>query len=362
MTKSFEVFRLSQNGRNIFIGFLRTSDVLNSKTIVDAWTTTPTYLGRGTGYQRLLSDQKLKKIRTFLTKNKGILPMSVLVGIRGNVRFVAKSRFAGKIQVADDAELYIVDGQHRIRGLELALKVKGAKRRLRGFAFPAVFLCPTLWDKKLKPEVEEGKQFVTINKTQTGVKGDLVDAFVYSLLKPENLKPKFDLVGLPDEILREMGPRTRARAITVLLKEWVPWHNLIRGPNENRGDTLLNEKALVDSLTRDVIRNPKYAKGSTSQLAVHLTHYWEAVMSFYPGAQNNPKHYWVQKLLGMAVFNILFPRADLRIKVKTPISYRKVLLAHAKMPGVRFWGNKGKARQLSTSYSSRDNLAERIWP
>src|SRR5207245_3961350 len=63
--------------------------------------------------------------------------------------------------------VYVVDGQHRIRGIS-DCDVNG---KLTNFALPFTML----WNIN---KFEEAKQFVTINKTQKIVRTDLAERFV----------------------------------------------------------------------------------------------------------------------------------------------------------------------------------------
>lgn len=215
------------------MGTLTAKEALDSKTLSAAW-----LMGRG--YQRGLSKQKVKKIDDFLNQSKGIMPTAVLVGIRDpEVNFEAFKGTAGRrgmLHVPDDATLYVVDGQHRIEGLRSAQKTDPNSGDLKKFGFPAVFLCPTIWKKGINAEIEEGKQFIIVNKTQTGVKGDLVNAFVFSLSQSALGEPRPDFTGLPGDMERSIGPISAARNITMIIQYNDAWKSRINKPNELRGN------------------------------------------------------------------------------------------------------------------------------
>jgi len=263
--------------------------------------------------------------------------------------------------VPDNAVLYVIDGQHRIEGLRSSQKSDQKNVELRKFGFRAVFICPTIWKKVVNAEIEEGKQFIIVNKTQTGVKGDLVNAFVYSLSMTSLGKPKPDLSGLPSDMERLIEPVSKARNITLIIQHNYVWKNRINKPNEPRGKNVIGEKTMVDAILQYVINKPEYAMGG-GPLAVNIGQYWEAIMNYYPAAILNPKNYWVQKGLGVAVFTILFPAVDKLANDKTAEGYAKVLAKRAQMPDDEFWSKTGKARAMGTSYTARNDLTKQIWP
>jgi DGQHR domain-containing protein len=348
-----------QNGRQLFLATLTAKDALDVKTYAAAWIS-------GRGYQRSLRRQKVQKIDDFLNKNKGYLPTAVLVGIRDpGVDFEATKGTkgqAGILHVPDNATLYIIDGQHRIEGLRSAQLTDSKNMELAKFSFPAVFVCPTIWDKNINAEVEEGKQFVIVNKTQTGVRGDLVDAFVYSLSLTSLGQPKPDLSGLPEDMKKAIKPTTDARNITLILKSSPAWQGKINKPNEPRGKMLIGEKTMIDALKLYILSQPQYQGVAIGPLAIALAQYWSAVLSFYPQAVSNPKDYWVQKGLGVAVFTMMFPSVDKLAAGKTTADYLAILQKKAKMPVAVFWGKGGQAQSMGTSYGSRKTLSGQIWP
>jgi len=348
---------VTQNGKDLFVGTLKAEEALDSKTISAAWV-------QGRGYQRIRNGNKVRNIDAFLGTNKGILPTALLIGVRDpGVKFKARPGLGGRIgvlRVPDSAILYVIDGQHRIEGLRSSQKSDEDNSELKKFGFPAVFICPSIWSKDVNAEIEEGKQFIIVNKTQTGVKGDLVNAFVYSLSMTSLGKPRPDLSGLPSDIERLIQPISTARNITLIIQYNDVWKNRINKPNEPRGKNVIGEKTMVDALLQYVVNKPEYASGG-GPLAVRIGQYWQAIMNHYPAATLNPRNYWVQKGLGIAVFTLLFPAVDKLTDDKTADAYGRVLEAKAHMPLEEFWSRTGKARTMGSSYTARNDLAKQIW-
>jgi DGQHR domain-containing protein len=349
----FPVFRFVQSRKEIFVGVLSAKQLLDDRLDVRAW-----FGGRG--YQRMRNSEKVDAIADFISKTKGIMPPSVLVGIRDPaVRYEGDSK-AGLLKVPTNARLYVVDGQHRIWGYRRSDE-RGDD--VGEFSLPVVFLCPTIWSRELLPDVEEGKQFITINKTQSKVKKELVDAFVYSLASPDTIEPRYNLDGVSADIRKEMRRRIRARSVAVDLCAWPAWRGKVREPNSVRRESIIGITSLVDTLASDVVEHPSYQARLPGDIAKDLEHYWEAILECYPHAKTDPRHYWVQKLLGIAVFHKLFPYIDAAAKDKSAVGYEDVIRNKAKLlPEESFWGKSGKARESGSSYLTREQIARRIWP
>src|SRR5207249_5384585 len=109
-----------------------------------------------------------------------------------------------------------------------------------------------------------------------------------------------------------------------------------------RGNTVIGQKAMVDSLDR-VVNLPSYIKNypEVGPLAISLGHYWNAILDHYPNAAKDPKHFWVQKRLGAYVFHRIFPEVDsLATDPKDKASYTLALKA-AKIKDEAYWSRTG---------------------
>lgn len=103
----------------------------------------------------------------------------------------------------------------------------------------------------------------------------------------------------------------------------------------------------------------------TLQLANRLSHYWSAILQCYPNAANDPKNFWLQKPLGLAVFCRLFPIIDDMTplpKSESESAYLGVIRKKLKLPRENFWSRTGAARTMGSSYSARTEVVERIFP
>jgi DGQHR domain-containing protein len=359
-----EVSRITQNGKTLFFGVMPAKELFADRVKVERW-----FPGRSTAYQRALRAQKVDKIARFVGAAGGIMPSSVLLSVReldASAFHKRKDSSIGVLEIPDDRPIYVVDGQHRIEGLRHAVSDYGLKQ-LEHYPLPVIFLPPSLWREAADPEIEEGKQFITINKTQTGVKGDLLDVFLLALHSVDRAQAALGAVGLPVEIVDLINPRVRALLVTLILNTTPggPWKDLIARPNVRGAGTVIGQKAMVDSL--DGLVNSATYKASYPEvkdigsLAIAISHYWEAILDQYPSAQADPKHYWVQKRLGAYVFHRIFPMVDALAAKKTKEGY-KAALASAVMKSESYWSKTGSARGLGTSFTAVSLLSNEMWP
>lgn len=351
-----EVTRIIQNGKEVFIGTMKAGDLFRDQAKVESWLP-----GKPRAYQRVLRDQKVSNIARFVSKAEGMMPTSVLLSVRelGEGGFHQyKGTPQGVLEIPDNKEIFVVDGQHRIAGLKRSVKEWGADQ-LENYPLPVVIMVPTLWKKVADPEIEEGKQFITINKTQTGVKGDVIDVFLLALTTIK--KAEEARTGLPEDVVEMIDPRVRMLMVALIMNALPAWRGLMTRPNMPRGDAIVGQKAMTDSLK--FVSSKDYAAQypKVGHLAINLSHYWEALREYYPLAAATPKQYWLQKRFGVYVFHKLFPIFDKLATDKTKDGYAAVL-KKALMKPQDYWGKYGEARTLGTGLATVAAVVQEIWP
>ena len=153
--------RLRQDARDLYVGAMRAADVIRLGRVAE-WKD-----DEGDGYQRAPERPRINKLATFL-KNESIplLPTSILLSHRGEPlpkTELAESVFA--IDVADHEVLWIVDGQHRVGGLQTAIEKHGLER-FKEFQLPVVLM-------EFEDVTEEAHQFQLINENMKKVNTQL---------------------------------------------------------------------------------------------------------------------------------------------------------------------------------------------
>src|SRR5437016_6811775 len=220
--------RFQQSGRTFYSTFM-TGELLSSPGVaaVDKWTPS-----NPQGYQRDPSPRRFNKVAGFLRGDQGvpgILPQSVLLGLRGTAKFTKLELNGGLDKSLQDlpwefgtlripADLLPLiedDGQHRIGGLRKAAE---ADPRFMTYPLPTVIM-------ESSTQLHEAVLFYVINTTSVKVPVDLA----------QRLIAKQDEVPKLTKLLVETGKDWVARATNIvdILNETAnqPWEQSIVIPN-----------------------------------------------------------------------------------------------------------------------------------
>ena len=347
----FRVIKLNQNGKDLFVGTLSGRQLVELPLQVDSW-------DAWMGYQRQKLVRKANKIKDFLLSNNGLMPTSILASFRSaRVRFRPTSGAYGILTVPDSARTYIVDGQHRVEGLKRAIQ---EKRELQDFVYPVVFMAPSKWGRRYQPEMEEGKQFITINKTQTKVPTDLVDTMLWSLRFYDQQDSQVAKESLPEEIYEEMKIRAKALTLVNQIRDYENWRGKIRFANAPKGDTILKQSVMVDTLVNEIMSKSPYDAMTVEELAIRLDNYWSAILDYYPNARTSPSQYFIQRRFGIYVFHTVFPTIDRATSGPHDVGDFAAALARFSMKDDDFWGPDGDASELGTSFKNVGRVSRAI--
>ena len=298
---------------------------------VDIWNP-KNILGRR-GYQRKPDEKRVRSIAKYLERRASIMPVAGLL----NVREKGKLKFSkGKLIIPDGIEVWVVDMQHRLKGLVLAHD-EGLARQ---FEFPIVIT-------EGLSQVDEAAQFYVIN-----TKAKKMDVALTRRLLIDNDR----ILDIADVKPWEIA----ATKITIDLNKKIagnPWYEVLRQPNEDKTTLHLGtETSFVSSLRQLLIAG---RHGQPHKLAKRLANYWSAIRLNIPEAFQEPRRSLVQKTAGMFVFNfflapILFAKwSDQEMEKK---------LARLRKVGPKFWNraNKMGARRFGTGMGGYSNLADHI--
>jgi len=175
------VFR--QHQHEFLIGYARAGDLL-SQTKIDEWNPK-----NPNGYQRGVIERRAKEFGNFFAK-KGISPNAVLLNIRdvdiNNIKKITENKY----EIPEDITLWIIDGQHRLKGLEFA---SNNQPELLNTNIPLVIMNLRSYNPDLARQ-QEATQLVIINKTEKGVRTDLAECLMLQAEeKVKDKAEKFDL-------------------------------------------------------------------------------------------------------------------------------------------------------------------------
>ena len=98
-----------QNQQKLYVGTIKAGDLI-ARSRVDAWKKE-----NPNGYQREVTISRARAFGRYLVKTNGLSPNAILLNVRDTKDVRYKD---GILQIPDDAPFWIVDGQHRIKGIE----------------------------------------------------------------------------------------------------------------------------------------------------------------------------------------------------------------------------------------------------
>lgn len=248
------------------------------------------------GYQRQVTNARLRKISQYVRDEEGLLPTSVVLCIRQphNAIFQSTAGDAGTITIAPDIPLWIVDGQHRLFGLQRAM-VKDKAKWLADYALPVVIVDGI-------DDYEEMRTFHVINTRHKGVPTDIVDRHLETMRDSEGL-------ALIEREGEKNYLRGRATTLTDVLNndDSSPWQGMIRMPGDPlRPEHMLKQHSMVTSL-EPVLKDSFMKRVSDEEAAKLLLNYWNAATDIWRTAFDTPKEYVIQKPLGAGALHHIFP-------------------------------------------------------
>lgn len=293
-----ESLRFEQHGESMYTVVMSAKDLV-AKTKVDIW-----YSNNPEGYQRAPEDSRARSFMRFVASHE-ISPMAVLANIREEDRSKVKVG-DGWIDIPDGVCLWLVDGQHRVRGLQMLLEASDKQAELQ---IPAII---TLG----QPLYQEAKQFVIVNRTQKKVRTDLGERFLQRAVKEEGMTNVHNK-GLWRGI--EWVPTAISVADILNNDEHSVWHNKIRLPNEPKGLTIANQKSFTDSL-KPIINPPEGPLSGKPEgvIAAIMNHFWDAIKELCPIPIEDPADHVMQKSTGVFVLHAIMPRVYMKTGKEAP--------------------------------------------
>jgi len=287
-----EAMEVDQHGKKFYLTQIKARDLIDGEKVkVDYWKR-----DNLKGYQRIATPSRAKAFSSFIKNAKSVSPVSILLSVRGSVSYKAEAgENFGTVTIPTQAQLWVVDGQHRIEGLRILLEQDPS---YQDFEVPTIIF-------PLEDRYEEAKQFFIINRTQKGVKADLAERFLSELAKQEGPEVLSDLPSLITRGI-EWIPKATKIADILNAKEGC-WKDKIRLPNETKKTSpfsIISQKAFTDSL-ESLLNNPLYADYNEEETTEILSRYWEAIKELCPESFDAPKEYVVQRTMGVAVINKL---------------------------------------------------------
>ena len=292
-------FHITQSATVKTTGFYVTSIPaieLIERCDIDRWTP-----GNTRGYQRQPKENRFKSrpgsIVRYLTKDQGCFPTSILINVRGNLKYHMEKDLGwftiGRLEIGDDETLWLLDGQHRIEALRRA-----KEGNLKFEDYPVVVSVLHLPNR-----FDELMHFYLVNRRQRRVPIDLVNKHLQQMLKErgENWLQEFEgkaglYRGKAAEIVDILNVNPRS-----------PWKGRIRQVTEIRRDEHLVRDTKMIKLIADILRTKECAGLKNEDSADLLVDYWNSIKRLFPGAFADPRSYTLLGDQGISSFHMLFP-------------------------------------------------------
>ncbi|MEX2535034.1 MAG: DGQHR domain-containing protein [Trueperaceae bacterium] len=275
---------MEQDARELYVGAMRAEDIIRLGRVAE-WTEE----NSEQGYQRAPERSRIRKLANFLkTEGVPMLPTSVLLSHRGEpLERRDLDDGTAEITFPDDEVLWIVDGQHRVKALEVAIKEDGLER-FKSFMLPVVIV-------EFPNIEEEAHQFQIINENMKKVNTQLARRLLALRL------------ARGDDSTRRAIRQTRRlwEAETVeVIKELQaepesPWSGRIQPPNTRKSaDHIVRELSFSTSL-KPILTDEVCIDLGTERIANFLVNYWEAWSQLLLEAFETPGDYVIQKTPGI---------------------------------------------------------------
>lgn len=296
MSFKVQAFKVMQREVALFVTVFTAGELLSCAR-VDYWRQ-----DNKDGYQRPLKERRLREVATYVCQNLGLLPTSVLLAVRGKrLGFEPESGDVGeggevswgRLSVDDGTVFWVVDGQHRLYGLNRAIE-SGAGPWANQYPVPATIVDGV--DRYTEMSI-----FNIVNTKQKPVPTDIVDQHLSRMVERQGA----DLISQRGIVDYKRG-RT-ASIVRLLNQSPGPWYRRVKihdVPGMERG--LIRYHSLVASLV-PVLNDAWLNAMSDANIAYLLSNYWIALRNLMPEAFRNPGEYRIQTTTGVYALHILFP-------------------------------------------------------
>lgn len=359
--------KFKQHDTEFLVGILKAQDILKQSS-TDEWSQS-----NPQGYQREIKSVRAKEFGRFMS-NKGVSPTAVLLNIRDadvdSIKKVGESEY----EIPDKVHLWIVDGQHRLKGLEI---IGENDPNLLDIEIPVIIMT-SKGDTPEDARYKEAVQFLIINRTQKGVRSDLAERILLKVAEMEGIEPVMrDTSGqvLPGSLKKDMLWKPRAVRLSDLLnkRKDSPLRGKIKLPNIRSRGTTVSQVSIVSSL-KSVLQTHPLMDLSDDILASVIINLWKAVKELCPEPFEEVEEtyratdYVLLKTSGIFVVHQLLvklvpycPRKDDRAMLTSDI-FKELLSRAGDLTQSVFWHSlgEGTAGALGTGYKSFSTITSLI--
>lgn len=224
------------------------------------------------GYQRLLNRARAKRLADYVVAGQetkdAFLPTSIFIATHKNIDFNPSDNTI-EIDIDTIGPFSVVDGQHRVEGLKMAVEKDS---RVLDFEVP-VNIAINL------PKIAQMCHFLIVNTTQKSVERGVEQRIYQRLTQALEVE---DIPNLPKWISKavEKGEDDLAlKYVDYLNSDFdSPWFEKIKMANQESKDGSINQQSFVKSIKKYVLvaNNPLTIQTSDKQHKIFLN-YWKAI-------------------------------------------------------------------------------------
>lgn len=337
-------FTINQNGTELIIAKFRAKQLIGNVEVETLEADNPD------GYQRDLKKKRIQALDAFVRSGNPI-PPALILSVRHKPRKTAQGVYEFVLP------LIVIDGQHRIGGLELAMI---ADAKFGDFEFVVVVVyCP-------KQEVE-AKLFIDINHAQKAVSKDYGVAVAHNLNKTAVGK-KF--LATDPVFGKDSDINTKAYTIALKLNSdggILPCPN----PLQSRIKLLTEQPPTYSNpITAGTVTRSLETILSMDldqrSVGTYVLAYWRGISIAYRKPVQNYKDSVILRNLGMEIFHRVFPTVyNVLVALKgdptNPLHYAQILeLGKVTGPKDNDWMTFGRFGKIGGSYKTISTVAQEI--
>lgn len=336
-----------QHGERFWIGVVSAAEFIQATT-VDRWSP-----GHRDGYQREESDRRARGFGVFVA-NGNPSPTAAMV----NVRPPKTIKVLGNGQIDLPNPAYVVDYQHRRRGLELLMV---EKPDLAKFEIPVLI---TNWDN-----MREAESFLIVNKTAKAVRTDLAENILLGIERTKGRIRAID--SLPAALVKDIEWRPVAVELAHALNDnkGSVWYARVRLPNSPKtARNTVRQASFTESMRPVLTGNTTMGR---KDIAGMLNSYWEGIQAVWPQCIRSPEDHVLLGTTGVMVMHRLLPYVISKLETDgrkaKPDAYAKILRLTERKAS--YWEReRGEAGRMGTSQKAfailaaelRDSIEENV--
>ena len=263
------------------------------------------------GYQRPPLERRFGKgkgsIIEYILHELGVFPTSVLINVRGELKFVENEKITdnislGKLMLPENEKLWIIDGQHRIEALKRTVR---ERPELENYPLPVSIL-----NLKDPDRFEEMLLFYIVNSRQKKIPTDVAYRHLQRMVEKVKIEEKHKWVK---EVI--LGASEERQGIAAEITDYLdendesPFYNKIvyLGEEPERGK-VIEDSVLIRYISKLLSEAP-FGQMLPEEVANLLIDYWNAIKELYPNCFDPQlkDNYTLLKHTGIASFTYLFP-------------------------------------------------------